>query len=284
MMATDTIEKDVSLTTAIEKAVEVHDKEIAGQDKSSVEVDSPGEEKAEEKEPEKEQPQVDLDAENGKILVQALRDPEKAAAVIDFLATKAGYTKGTVTTKAEAKEAKEEINDILERNLGEEFKFLAPKLAPAIKETVEKLLEGRSDNADLRARVEKQELKEIQNETAETHVALAQEWFGADEMPQKVVDAMSSAMDEFPPTDPNMAPSRYYKKIFSLVVGEMGLQKKTQRGDRVARNREDSVARNLSAQNRGVTPETVEGAGPRKMTLKDAVSLAVEQVAQSSKK
>lgn len=280
----ETIEKDATLTSAIEKAVETHDKEL-GQDRSSVQVESAGEEKAEPEKEAKTEPQVDLDAENGKILVQALRDPEKATAVIDFLATKAGYTKATVTTKADAKEAKEEINDILERNLGDEFKFLAPKLAPAIKETVEKLLEGRSDNSDLRARVEKQELKEIQNETAETHVELAQEWFGSDEMPQKVVDAMSAAMDEFPPTDPNMAPSRYYKKIFSLVVGEMGLQKKTQRSDRVARTREDSVARNLSAQNRGVTPESLEsGAGPRKLSLKDAVSLAVEQVAQSSKK
>lgn len=265
---------DSTLTGAIEKAVETHK-----QDLSDVVVESE-ESKEEKKEPEQAQ---DPDIENGRILIQALRDPQKAAAVIDYLATQAGYTRQTVQTRQDVKEARDDINEILERNLGDEFKFLAPKLAPAIKESLESLLSSNDNHSDLRARVEKQELKEIQNETASTHVSLANEWFGSDEMPQNVVNAMSAAMDEFPPTDPNMSPERYYRRIFSLAVGELGITKRgsQQRGARISRNLEDSGARNLTSQNRGITPSL--SGNPRKLTLKDAVSLAVEQVKQSSK-
>lgn len=274
-----------TLTQAVEKAVEVHDKEIVQQDKSNVAVEEPPEK--EEKEPDKKEGtnkvEEDLDTEYGKTLIKALRDPEQAAAVIDFLATKAGYTKQNIVTKQDVKEAKSDLMEILERNLGEEFKFLAPKLAPAIKESLETLLAQNDKTSDLRARIEKQELRDIQIETATTHTNLSREWFGSDDMPKEVITAMSEAMDEFPPTDPNMSAERYYRRIFSLVVGELGLTKKgSNKSDKVERNKQDFAARNLSAQNKGTTPE-VNGV-PRKLSLKDAVELAVQQVEQSNKK
>ena len=274
-MAETAIEKDATLTEAIKAAVET-------QDKSDVVIESKEEEKSEEAKTEEHETAADEEAEQGKVLIQALKDPARSAAVIDFIATQAGYTKQTVQTKADVKEAKEDILGILERNLGEEFKFLAPKLAPAIKESLDSILAQNNPTNELKARIEKQELKEIQTETAETHAAIAQEWFGSDDMPANVIQAMSRAMDDFPPTDPNMAPSTYYRKIFNFVVGDLGLTRKG-KSDRVSRNQSDSVARNLTAQNRGVTPENTSG-GPRKMSLKDAVSLAVEQVDQSSRK
>jgi hypothetical protein len=272
-----------TLTSAIEKAVDTHKEELAQQDKSNVEIPEKKEEsEEEEKEDKKEQEDQDeKDSKDGKVLIQALRDPQKATAVIDYLAREAGYTKQSIQTRADVKEAKGDILEILEKNLGEEFKFLAPKLAPAIKESLESLLKNNDQTGDLRARIEKQELKEIQQETAIVHSALAQEWFGTEDMPKSVVKAMSSAMDEFPPTDPAMAPERYYRKIFSMVVGELGLTKKG-RSDRISRNSNDAVARNLTSQNRGVTP-SVAG-NPQKLSLKDAVALAMEQVEQSSKK
>lgn len=274
---------DNTLTEAITKAVEVHDKEVAQQDQSDVVVhEAPsGEGKGEEKLKEDKEAE-DQDTEFGKQLIQALRDPQKAEAVIDFLATKAGYTKQTIVSKDDVRDAKKDILGILETNLGDEFKFLAPKLAPAIKESLETLLADHI--SDIKTRIEKQELHEIQIETATTHTSLAREWFGSDEMPKEVITAMSEAMDEFPPTDPNMTADRYYRRIFSLVAGELGLNRKGSRnqGDRISRNREDSVARNLSSQDRGVTPST--SGNPRKLSLKDAVELAVQQVDQSSKK
>jgi hypothetical protein len=205
------------------------------------------------------------------------------------MAKQAGYTKQTVETKQDVKEAQADINAILERNLGEDFKFLAPKLAPAIKETLEAMLAAKNGEelGSLRARIEKQELREIQSETLKTHKDLSQEWFGADDMPANVIQEMTKAMDEFPPSDPNMTPERYYRRIFALVAGELELTKTGSKGrgsiDKTARNRSDATARNLASQNRGVTPN-VDGANPKKLSLKDAVSLALEQVEQASRK
>ena len=273
---------DSTLTGAIEKAVETHKEELREDSKDN--ANNEGEKTADSsKEGEEDKSSSeDADAEQGKILIQALRDPQKAELVIDFLARKAGYTKETVQTKQDVKEARADIKSILEKTLGDDFKFLAPALAPAIKETLDNLLaeKGIESNKDLRARVEKQELKDIQNETVKAHLAISQEWFGSDDMPQNVIKAMSSAMDEFPPTDPNMSPERYYKRIFHLVAGELGLTKKgssaSSKGDKVSRNSTDSAARNLTSQNRGVTPNP--DGNPRKMSLNDAVKQAMETV------
>jgi hypothetical protein len=267
-------ELDTTLTSAIEKAVETHeeDKPTEGKEETKEETKEEDDEEIEEGVTEKDEEIV-----NGRILYRALKDPAKAGAVIDFLATQAGYTKTTVQTKQDVKEAREDITAILERNLGDEFKFLAPKLAPAIKESLTNLME--EHNQDIRTRLDDRELKDIQAETARTHNDLAQEWFGSEMMPDKVVKAMSQAMDEFPPTDPKMSAERYYRRIFTLVVGELGLERKGGggRGDRVSRNQRDDVARNLSSQNRGVTP-SVNG-NPKKMSLNDAVSSAIKEIA-----
>jgi hypothetical protein len=274
--------KDVSLTEAVSQAVQ-------SQDKSDIQVSSQETQESEKEQVEnKEEPGLsreDLEEiEHGRVILQGLKDPQKAPMIIDFLARNAGYTK--IENKQEVKEAAADINSILEKNLGEEFKFLAPKLGPAIKEALELMVSKGNFNADtenLRARIEKQELKEIQNETVKTHQSIAQEWFGSDDIPNNVIQEMSKTMDEFPPTDPNMSPERYYRKIFSLVAGEMGLTKRGRATvDKISKNREDRGARDLSSQNRGVTPNL--SGNPRKLSLKDAVSLAVEQVEQSSRK
>ena len=272
-------EKAESLTDAVTKAIE-------SQDKSDVQIeDKQGEpEHAESDQNNAETPQMDEEAIQGKAIVQILKDPQKAGAFVDFLAKQAGYTKAEVRN-AEPDEIKADITKILEKHLGQEFSFLAPKLGPALEEALDTKISSRGTDSDLRARVEKQELKAIEQETASTHLELAQEWFGADDMPDAVVKEMSKAMDEFPPTDPAMTPERYYKRIFALAVGELGIQKSNKsRSDRADRSRADGAARNLNANNRGVAPSSNTGATSRKMSLKDAVSLAMEQVEQSSRK
>jgi hypothetical protein len=273
-MAEETL--DNTLTEAISKAVETHEDDKPGDAEVVDKEDTKeGDDKEDGKEG-KDKDEADEEIVNGRILYRALKDPAKAGAVIDFLATQAGYSKANVQTKTDVKEATKDLTGILERNLGEEFKFLAPKLAPAIKESIEELME--EHNKDIRTRLDDRELKDIQEETARTHTDLANEWFGSDLMPDKVVKAMSSAMDEFPPTDPKMSAERYYRRIFTLVVGELGLQKEGgTRSDKASRNRKDDIARNLASQNRGVTPST--NGNVKKMSLNDAVSAAIKEVA-----
>src|SRR5215467_15707811 len=212
-MAT-TAEQDVSLTKAVEQAVKT--RELESQDKSSVQVpekqsEQEETEQQEEEEKEQETPQGDWDEEatQGKTLIQALKDPTKAPLVVDFLARQLGYTKGENKTQTEVKK---DIQEVIAEHLGEEFKFLAPKLTPAIKEAVKQILDERGDtSADLRERVNKAELRELESEAARTHVELAQEWFGSNDMPANVIQAMSQAMDDLPPTNPNMAAATYYR-------------------------------------------------------------------------
>lgn len=280
--------KEESLQSAVAKAVEAQDKSESVQEELE-ETREEATESTESTEVHQEIDQDSLDMENGKMLMRALRDPNQAPQIIDWLARQAGYTKQEIQNiqgRQEIKELTGDINSILERNLGEEFKFLAPKLGPAIKESIEAMMlqNNQNDTADLRARLEKQEFRDIQAETTQAHNSLAKEWFGSDDMPTNVVKAMSQAMDEFPPTDPNMSPDRYYRKIFSLVVGDLGLTKRGRgNSERILRNQSDYVARNLSSQSRGVTP-TVDGSNPRRLSIKDAVALAMEQVDQASRK
>jgi hypothetical protein len=278
-----------SLESAITQAVESHKADLPAQDLSEVKLPSGDEEIVERttttEEPETEV-EVDQDAEYGRTLVQALRDPARAPYVIDMLARQAGYTKETINTKTDVKEAKADLINILEAELGDELKFLAPRLGRALDKYLEKTRTEQVPNtelADLRARVENREKQEVESEILTVHTSISQEYFGADDMPADVAKALSVAMDQFPPNDPNMKPTTYYRKIFSLVAGERGLSKKNAtRETKITRSRDDATARQLSANNRGVTP-SVNG-NARKMTLDDSVKRAIAQLDETTRK
>lgn len=268
----------------LEKAVE---KAIQQQDKSDVQIEEPRKEvPREESRRETPEPLFDEDTENGRTLIRALKDPGQAPLIIDFLARQAGYIPGSLAgaTRQEVREAKDNISNILERHLGEEFKFLVPKLAPAIKESIESLRgeEAFDSTSDIRERLDRSELRSIESEVSATHNDLAKDYFGTEEMPDEIAEAMNKAMDEFPPSDPNMSPDQYYRKIFYLVAGERGISRKSGARDRIDRSRRDSPARSLSSMNRGIAPEN--SGNPRKMSLTDAVSLAMRQIDRASEK
>lgn len=283
-----------TLSSAIEKAVESHKEDSGLGGDSQVESTSVGqadvsEEPVSEEVAQSEEPKVveDQDAEQGRTLVQALRDPTKAPFIIDWLARQNGYSKETIETKRDVKEAKSELTGILEAELGEELKFIAPKLGAALDKYLEKALSAAPRNEEienLRGRVEMQERSKIESEISDTHTAISQEYFGSNDMPENVGKSLSAAMDQFPPSDSNMSASTYYRKIFNFVVGELGLTKKNpaqvRQGDKVQKAKDDSVARNLSATNRGVTP-SAEG-NPKKFTLNDAISKAMADLSESN--
>lgn len=269
--------KEETLTDAIEKAVKVEDAKIP-QDVSNVAPkQDQDEEEEEEKQPEPE-PLEDEDAKQGRVLIQALRDPQRAAIVIDFLAKQAGYTKGELAdaTVKETKAAKSDITNILKEELGDEFAFLAPKFGKALTRYMSDIQVDDSRTQQLETRLNISERHAIESETTEAHNVIAQEWFGSNNMPDNVITAMSSAMDKFPPSNPNMSPTEYYNDIFTYVVGKLGLTKKEARS-RITNNFNDVGARLENSRRRGAIPSENSGS-PRKMALKDAVSLAIKQV------
>ena len=277
-----------TLESAITEAVETHKGDLPGSDEQVPVVETKEETTVEVEDSvvkEKVVEPLDQDAENGRILVQALRDPYKAALVIDHLARTNGYTKGEVQTKVEVKEAKADITKMLEEELGDELKFIAPKLGKALDKYFEsmKVETTNPELENLRGRVEKTERREIEAEIGAVHNAISQEYFQTDEMPVEVAQALSKAMDEFPPSE-GMNPSTYYRRMFNFVAGERGLTKQSvKQGERAARNKADAPARQLAATNRGVTPN-VNGDGARKMSLGDAVTKAIAEINEKSGK
>lgn len=271
-----------TLESAITQAVETHQAELPGSEAPVEQV--PAVESTKEEVEVTEKPELDQDAEQGRLLVQAFRDPSKAGILIDYIARTNGYTKGAIETPKDVKEAKADITKILEEELGEELKFIAPKLGKALDRYLENV---RSSNMspeleNLRGRVENQERQQIEQEVGKVHTAIANEYFGSDDMPIEVAQALSRAMDEFPPPE-NSTPATYYRKIFNFVAGERGLTKQTvKQGERVIKNLKDTPARQLAATNRGVTP-SVEG-NARKMSLGDAVNKAVAEINEKSGK
>lgn len=226
----------------------------------------------------------DPEVEQGLMLVRALKDPQQAVVVIDYLAKQAGYTKSEIK-KTPTNEVKEDLTAILKEELGDEFAFLATRIGKGLDRYLKDNIKvDDSRTQSLEARIEIAEKREIESEISKTHSSLAQEFFGADDMPENVIQEMNRAMDKFPASDPNQAPAEYYKDIFTFVSGKLNLQKRSGgRADRVTQNRADAPARNLSATNRGITAEP-NGSKARKMGLKDAVQLAMEQVEEASNK
>lgn len=272
-----------TLTDAIEKAVE---KTPFPQDVSETQKVEKPEDKVEDKTEQKEEVTeqvVDPEVEQGLMLVRALKDPQQASIVIDYLAKQAGYTKGELKTTPQ-EEAKADLTAILKEELGDEFAFLATKIGKGLDKYLSNLKLDDNRTSTLEERLERSERREIESEISTTHTSLAQTYFGSDDMPDNVIQEMNRAMDKFPANDPSQSPSEYYSDIFNFVAGKLGLQKKSGgRADRVARNREDAPARNLSATNRGITAEP-NGSRARKMSLKDSVQLAMEQVEEEASK
>lgn len=272
-----------TLTEAIEKAVE---KTPFPQNVNEVEQqEQPVEEqkKIEKAEKAESQPESDPEVEQGLMLVRALKDPQQAAVVIDYLAKQAGYTKGELK-ESPKDEVKADLTAILKEELGDEFAFLATKIGKGLDKYLSNLKLDDNRTSTLEERLERTERREIESEISQAHSSLARTYFGADDMPENVIQEMNRAMDKFPANDPSQTPSEYYNDIFNFVAGKLGLQKRASaRADRVTRNREDAPARNLSATNRGITAEP-NGSRARKMGLKDAVQLAVEQVEEQIEK
>jgi hypothetical protein len=203
-----------------------------------------------------------------KQLFQALKDPEKAAIVIKFLAEQNGYNK--IETKQEVKEAKDEVVESLKKSLGPDFDFLADKLAPAIKEILDAKL--KESNQDIRATFEQAEETRLKGQADTAMSKIAQEFFQADAIPDDILSDMNKMMDRINPTK-DMSVPEYIEEVFYSVVGRKGLTKNTKtKEDTIKKNRDDVPSRLTS---RGTKePETPESS--KKMSLNEAIDAAAE--------
>lgn len=241
------------------------------------------EEESGEESPESDPSAFDLDAVQGKQLIQGLRDPAQRALIVDFLAKQAGYTKRELKA-AEPEDVKADVVKMLEEELGPEFKFLAPKIGNGLKRYLDSIKPANNpDLEDIKTTKERLDAIErvtIQREIESTHSALAKEYFNSTDMPDKVIKKMTQAMKLFPPSDSSIKPDTYYRKIFGMVAHEMGISKKSASASKDS-NR--GPASQMGASNRGVTPKTGV-ASNGKMSLTQAIEAAINEVGDGSEK
>jgi Fe2+ transport system protein B len=217
-------------------------------------------------------------AEQGRQLMLALKDPEKAPIVIKFLAEQAGYTKSEVIpqSKAEVKEMKNEILEDLREGLGEEFSIIADRLAPAIEKILNKQLE--KSQADIREKFQEQETEKTRNQASAVITNLTTDFFGADaELPDEVSKEMSKFMDRVSPS-PGSSIKEYVEDSFHFAIGKLGLQKPLDKkvAEKVQRNRIDASSRLASV--RVPAASNLQKDNSKPMTRQEAIRAAIEAV------
>jgi hypothetical protein len=214
-----------------------------------------------------------LEIEQAAQIFRTLKDPERAPALIDYIAKQAGYDK--IETKQEVAQAKDAVLEILEGELGSEFSFLTPKLSNAISKILEhKLIEH---TQDIRETIQQDRESKIRVETTASFTDLSKQYFGKDTMPPEILAEMAKAMEVYPPAQ-NMSVKDYLKDMLHTASSRLNYDLKNSSRHAsskniIDRNRNDAVSR--LASDRGASDGNVVGATQnRKMSLEEAIQKA----------
>lgn len=224
----------------------------------------------------------ELDINNAKELFKALRDPEKAPGIIEYLAKQSGFEKkvAAVETKKEAIEVKDDILETLKTELGDEFDFLSPRLGKAL----DKILAVKiaEHTKDIKETLEKGAREKTASEVSLAYGDLARAHFGKDEIPGEVQTVMSELMGKYPPSS-NMTPKEYLTDMLNGAASRLGIDLKNAKAtaanaDRIKKNRTDAPSR-LSSE-RAITDTSVISSNPKQaLDMNAAIRQAEEAVA-----
>lgn len=266
--------KEVPLTAKSAVAAAVASLEPAADDKK--EPDAKEEPKKETKAaPTKEEEDEEkLEVANARQLYNALKDPNTRDNVIEFIAKQGGYTRGAAApeTKAEIKEAKDEIKAALEEALGAEFSFLTEKLGPALDKIITKKLQD--GLTETKAALAEQEQEKLTAKSERTLTKLSTDFFQEEELPANVKAGMKTYMDKVQPTE-DMDIKDYIEMAFYSTIGRLGITRKDAKTEaKVTKNRTDAAAR--LASDRG--PGSVTADTTKIISRKDAIRAAMESI------
>lgn len=264
-----------TITEAITKAEEAVDKETADTTAATTTSDQSPTDKVEDKKEDKKE-EGETEAEQAQKLWAALKNPETSGKVLEFLAQQAGYTKPP-ETKAEVKEQKNEILDILKEELGEEFSFLSDKLSKGIERILESKL--KESTQDIRKELEQEQVSKLTKEAETASSELADKYFDKKELPKDVQKDMEALMTRYHPS-PGQSVKEYLNELFEIVAQRNNI-KLSSKEDRkkTDKNRNDvasQLGRNTSG--KGTPDKDGEGAPKKYGSLSEAIKAAEEQV------
>lgn len=281
-------EEKPSLADAIHTAIATEDKKDeatnADKTKDSKIDDKTDKDKKDDKEAKKDpadkKADEDEDAVQGKQLLQALRNPETAPAIIDFLIKQTGHkVDAPIKTETKKEEIKDDILSIISSELGDEFAFLSPKLAKAL----DKILTNKLSEStrEIKATLEEKELENLNKQATEVRKELADKYFDKPDIPADIEKEMQDAMKRIEPT-PGQTVKSYLEDLFYTVMGRRGtlLTTKDQRV-KADKNKQSDVLNKLTS-NRATVPSKDTDGKSTKMTLSEAIAAAEESVSKDS--
>lgn len=211
-----------------------------------------------------------------KQLFAAIKDPQKAPIVIDFLARQLGYQ--PPETKKEAQSQTKDIVDELKESLGPELEYIADKMGPVIKKHLNNQVEA--------ARAESQaHINQIQTERLETQFdkvqkALAKQYFSDGQIPEKLASEMLGIMDILTPSE-KQTPEQYLEDVMFLAARRTGTEvKKLTQQQKIERSRNNVPSRLQESKvaPRSAQPEVLNS--KTRMTLDDSIRAAMSKVAE----
>lgn len=216
------------------------------------------------------------DARNAKALYKLLADPETRNTTLETLARKAGLLKGA--GKGENNDdAKDTILGILSEALGDDYSFLAKKLAPAMEKLIQKAA-GASSGA----------IQQLAQQQSERDVDQALRDLARDTkgLSRKFEARMGQLADDFPKGQ-NVTMKKYVQGLFSMANSEKGGPTKKKIADSINRNRTDLGERlsSGSGSNRGDRGrENRTPAEGKEPSLREILTGAMEQVVRKGNK
>jgi hypothetical protein len=213
-----------------------------------------------------------------KQLLAALRDPEKAPLVVEFLASRSGYIKQP-ETKKEATEQAKTITDELAEALGPELKYIADKMGPIIEKRLKDSVDSVKGSTEERlARVETEKLQE---KAAVAQDKVAKDYFKEGQIPEKLAKTMSKVMDTLHPAA-GQTMEDHFEEVLIVAARRDGVTlSKISKQQKIEKNRNDVPSRMASdATNKPAKQGEVVLHPQRQMSLADAVAAAVQQSAK----
>lgn len=201
-------------------------------------------------------------------LYAALKNPKTAKAVIQSLAAEAGL----LNTPAEKKEAKSTILDILSDSLGDEYKFLAPKLGPAI----EKILGDQEKR--IGDRFQEAQMREVERETN----FAVQQFSGEFKDFSLHQPAIIKLMEKYTPGN-GVTQREYLTDLYHLAKTQATNNKSTEKkSEKIEKSRND-IPGQLSGKSVGGSDKENTSNSGRPLTRKQAIAQALDDIQSGDK-
>lgn len=262
---------------------EAADAALASMNKTSTETTDPKTEPVVEtkdettEEPVIEEPVKNQDASPEEIqealnFARAMKDPALAPAMIEYLATRSGFTKAEIVkaTPTEQKEIVKEIKSILPPG----FEYLEEALLPAIKRMIK---EGVDEGTkELRGTVEQDNIKRLEKVVIDTTTEFGKLHYEGKEVPANVITEVNRLSNIYTP-QPGVDPKDHVMNLLIIARGRVdpnntsstkpGVQKLTPKA---------SVKNVLSSQKTATTDGS--GNDKPKLSLEDSIQEALKSL------